>query len=449
MMIPKIARVSPWVFVLWQALAVAHGVAYGIIAPITQNFFDNATDFALHKTELATAISGLAFLGLAHVVKQALNGVANFMPMMYYRKTEGVLSLGLHEKMSRIAPICFEDAQTLDDMNKAAQWKNESVWFMGTILALFADSLSLLNKLKFQASVKSDIVELGMQILSLSGYISILLLLFDSLLKGDIGVGAFAAIFASIDQMFSIMKEVVCYNFGAVARDFGRVQNYLRFMQMPERGGTYFELPEDTGISLHGVSFSYPGAEQSAVDDVSLSIKHGETVAVVGENGSGKSTLVRLITGLYLPDSGDVVYGTVNTKSMAADSLFKKTSAVFQKYQRYQMTLSENIAISDTEKMMAETELDSICAQAGIEKTDSCFSNGYDTMLSREFDGVGLSGGQWQRVAIARSFYRQHQFIVLDEPTAAIDPIEETKYIDTFDPNTEAVLNPQNISPPN
>ena len=163
-----------------------------------------------------------------------------------------------------------------------------------------------------------------------------------------------------------------------------------------------------------------------------MNIKKGETVAVVGENGSGKTTLVRLLTGLYLPSEGDILYGKANTKTASVHSLFKNISAVFQKYQRYQMTLRENIAISDMAGIASDAALDGICVQAGVEKTTNSFYNGYDTMLSREFDGVDLSGGQWQRVAIARSFFRSHQLIVLDEPTAAIDPIEETKIYNRF-----------------
>jgi ATP-binding cassette subfamily B protein len=517
-MVPQIARVSPLLFVLWLSLALAHGISYGVIAPVTQNFFDKAVAFAAKRVELPVVISGLIILVLAHIVKQALNGAANFMPMMYYRKTEGILSIAIHKKISKIAPVCFEDTKILDAINKAAQGKNEAVWTTGTILLmlsfyipyflcmavylfnikpllvislalvftptlitqvfrskifskvedksapvrrefdyyescmagreyfketrvlgafayfrkLYSDSLTLLNRLKFRASVKSDMAELAMQALSLSGYIGILLLLVDSLIKGEIGVGAFAAIFGSVDQMFNLMKEMILDNFGAVARNFGRVQNYIEFMQMPERGGADIELPANINISLHGASFSYPGTEQKAVDDVSLILKNGETIAVVGENGSGKTTLVRLITGLYLPSEGDVLYSGTNTKAASTRSLFKNISAVFQRYQRYQMTLRENIGISNVDDIATDSALDRISAQAGIDKRDNSFMNGYDTMLSREFDGIDLSGGQWQRVAIARGFFRSHQFVVLDEPTAAIDPIEETKIYDRF-----------------
>jgi len=96
------------------------------------------------------------------------------------------------------------------------------------------------------------------------------------------------------------------------------------------------------------------------------------------------------------------------------------------------MTLGENISISDVSAITGENALDNTCVQAGIDKSDKSFTDGYETMLSREFDGVDLSGGEWQRVAIARSFFRAHRFIVLDEPTAAIDPIEEAKVFNRF-----------------
>ncbi|MCG8514480.1 MAG: ATP-binding cassette domain-containing protein, partial [Halanaerobiales bacterium] len=247
-----------------------------------------------------------------------------------------------------------------------------------------------------------------------------------------ISVGAFAAIFASVDAMFNHMTRWICYNLGDIARGFGSVQYYLRFLEKPEKKKRNAQIPANINISLRNVSFTYPNANQKAVETISFNIKNGETIAIVGENGSGKSTLVRLITGLYLPDQGDVFYGEINTKEVSSRSLFRNMSAVFQKYQRYQMSLRENIGISDVDIIMDDPELDKICNKAGFDKNDSSFTDRYDTMLSREFDGVDLSGGQWQRIAIARSFYRTHRIIVLDEPTAAIDPLEETKIYNRF-----------------
>ena len=119
---------------------------------------------------------------------------------------------------------------------------------------------------------------------------------------------------------------------------------------------------------------------------------------------------------------------------------------MFQKFQRYQMTLRENIAISRREQTAREEQsqrdslpeetgerkLDQVCGMAGVDRTVEAFPDGFDTMLSREFDGVDLSGGQWQRVAIARGFFRSHDLVILDEPTAAIDPYEETRIYNRF-----------------
>jgi len=518
LMVSRFARVSPVLFIVFIIVLFAHGIARAALVPATQIFLERAADFAAQKVTLSDVIAGLLILGLAHVCRQILHGVHHIIMMMYLRRAEGILSLEIHQKLSRIAPIDFEDTQTLDDMNKAIQGKNDAVFFTDSIVSmlcfympyfifmavylmnikpiliillvlvfaptflthilrtsvfakaedkaapirrefdyyelcltgreyfketrilgafpyfkkLYTDSLSLLNKLIYRASVKASIIELCVKLFSLFGYIGILFLLFDLLMKGEISVGAFAAIFTSLEMVFSLMRELVIDNLGESAKNLSRVQNYLRFLQLPEREGEDTKIPTDGCIDLQDVSFSYPNTGQKAVDNVTVTIQHGETIAIVGENGSGKTTLVRLITGMYLPEEGEILYGEINTKTISASSLFKNISAVFQKYQRYQMTLRENIGISNADDAAGDTVLDAISMQAGIDKNDSSFLNGYDTMLSREFDGVDLSGGQWQRVAIARSFFRTHQLIVLDEPTAAIDPIEETKIYNRF-----------------
>ena len=529
-LIPDTFRIAPWFFVVCNILSILHGFSFGVTTWVTQIFFDRATAYSEQRVLIGSVIMGLVFLGLANIICQILNGVANFIVGLYVDKSQGKLSKRIHEKMSRLSPVCFEDTEKLDDINKAEQGKNNSAWFVWSILStftfyipyfsfmavylynikpllalsllvvflptmttqilrakvfskledraapvrrefnyyescltareyyketrilgafsffkkLYIDSLVFLNKLTFRANVISTLSELGMKFLSLLGYFGILYMLFISLMNGEITIGAFAAVFASVGFMFSVMEELICRHFGNLAQNLGTIQNYIAFLKLPERKGEKITIPDDIDISVNNISFTYPAKNESdengnaeeplkkAVDNVSFTIKKGETIALVGENGSGKSTLVRLITGLYLPDEGNILYGSTNIKNISTISLFKRISAVFQKYQRYQMTMRENIGISDTENNPNDDLLDRICKNAGIDKNNDSFTDGYETMLSREFDGVDLSGGQWQRIAIARSFFRTHNFIILDEPTAAIDPLEETKVYNRF-----------------
>ena len=227
------------------------------------------------------------------------------------------------------------------------------------------------------------------------------------------------------------MEEIVCRHIGGLTKNLGTVRNFIRFLDLPERSGDSMAVNTKAGITVDNVSFRYPGANEDCISNVSLRIEPGETIAIVGHNGAGKTTLVKLIVGLYLPTEGRIRIGGVDTKQVSPKSIFKGISAVFQKYQRYQLTAKENISISDLEDFN-ETRLKESAVKADLEIESPTFPEGYETMLSREFEGVDLSGGQWQRVAIARGFYRVHDLIVLDEPTAAIDPIEETEIYRKF-----------------
>jgi ATP-binding cassette subfamily B protein len=163
---------------------------------------------------------------------------------------------------------------------------------------------------------------------------------------------------------------------------------------------------------------------------VNLTINKGETIAIVGENGAGKSTLARLITGLYLPTKGEVYIDGEDTKTVAADAIFQNISAVFQRYQRYKMTLRQNISISSEN---SDKNIRDAMSKADIPTDAGSFSDGEDTMLGRDFGGVDLSGGQWQRIALARSVISSAPLRILDEPTASLDPISESNIYEEFE----------------
>ncbi|WP_130806095.1 ABC transporter ATP-binding protein [Senegalia massiliensis] len=303
---------------------------------------------------------------------------------------------------------------------------------------LYTCSLNLLNKEIWKAEKKIGIIELFMRLLTVLGYIGVLYLLFISLLNGEISSGAFGAVFGSLGFMFNVMEQIVCIRIGEISNNLGTIKNLIRFLDMPERGGKDYNIDEKPDIALNNVSFSYPGAKKPSLTNINLDIKSGETITIVGENGAGKTTLVKLIMGLYTPIKGKVTVGGKDTSEISTKSIYKNVSAVFQKYQRYEMTLGENIEIGSLNKIANKDSitrnkfLDEAVLKADLEISEQKLKNGYDTMISREFNGIDLSGGQWQKIAIARGFYRNHNMIVLDEPTAAIDPAMETNLYNKF-----------------
>lgn len=227
-------------------------------------------------------------------------------------------------------------------------------------LDLFLKSLNKLSKAEWEAKRKTNLMELGMRTFTVAGYGAILYMLVNALLAGEISVGAFAAVFGSIGLLFGIMEEVISRHIGSIATNLGKAYNFIRFMELPERSGVE-DIPDfSQGIVMENVSFTYPNAEHKSIDNVSLCINAGETVAIVGENGAGKTTLVRLMMGLYKPSEGVVRLNGLDASKTSSKALFTNVSGVFQKYQRYQMTLQENIKISDLEH---DSDIDNVASR--------------------------------------------------------------------------------------
>lgn len=293
---------------------------------------------------------------------------------------------------------------------------------------LFENTMNVLAGKIWKAERKAAFLQLMLDFTTFAGMSVSAYMLFTATMAGEITVGMFAAVFSALTQVFAIMQEVVNRHMGGMNRDMGKVVNFIRLLDMPERSGEEGEIDFTKGITAENISFTYPGRDAPSIKNVSLNIKAGETIAIVGENGAGKSTLVRLLTGIYRPTKGNVQIGGLDTVKYSPSSIFKGISGVFQKYQRYKMTLKENVAISDNTIEADENRIKAVLDEAGFEKG----SIGLDDMLSPEYGGVDISGGQWQRVAIARGLYRVNGFIVLDEPTSAIDPIEETRIYKQF-----------------
>jgi ATP-binding cassette subfamily B protein len=175
-------------------------------------------------------------------------------------------------------------------------------------------------------------------------------------------------------------------------------------------------------ITFEEVSFAYPGADEPALDRVSFDIHPGETVAVVGKNGAGKSTLIKLLCRLYDPSEGRILLDGVDIRTLDPDELQTQISAMFQDHVSYQATAAENIGLGDLTSLADRTRIETSAIRAGIASRIERLPRGYDSPLGRWFDeGVSMSGGEWQKIALARAFIRDVPILVLDEPTSALD----------------------------
>ncbi len=176
-------------------------------------------------------------------------------------------------------------------------------------------------------------------------------------------------------------------------------------------------------ITFEHVTFAYPGAETKALDDVSFTVKAGETLAVVGRNGAGKTTLFKLICRLYDPAEGRILIDGIDLREFEPDEIRRQIGAMFQDYVDYQATAAENIGLGNVPEIEERDAVVSASKQAGSDDLISSLPFGYDTALGKWFDaGVNLSGGEWQKVALARAFMREDaRILLLDEPTSALD----------------------------
>ena len=191
-------------------------------------------------------------------------------------------------------------------------------------------------------------------------------------------------------------------------------------------------------IEFRNVCFTYPGKSESALKNVSFTIKAGEAIALVGRNGAGKTTLVKLLTRLYDPDEGEILVGGRNIKEYDLEELREQVGVIFQDYVRYNMKANENIGMGRVAEIENQALVTSAARKSGADSVIEKLDDGYESMLGRWFDnGVQLSGGEWQKVALARAFIRDARILILDEPTSALDPQAEYDVFNHFRQLTE------------
>jgi len=206
----------------------------------------------------------------------------------------------------------------------------------------------------------------------------------------------------------------------------------IKYLSMPSRDQEKKVLQSDSFmISISNLFFHYPKTTKDVLSNISMKFEPGKFVAVVGENGSGKSTLLKLLCGLYQTERGEIKFGGINSNDLASSYFSDHISVVFQDFGKYYMTVEDNIALGqinpDSKKLRLALE------QAGGVKMLDSLDAGLQTSLGRSYKlGEELSGGQWQKIALARALYKDYKILILDEPTSAIDPISELNFFNSI-----------------
>lgn len=295
----------------------------------------------------------------------------------------------------------------------------------------------------FSFEWKSSNIFLFCDLLRLAGVASSIALAICFAGSGIISIGQFAACIAAFGSMQSMGGQLVSLIAAQDNRANFAGDYYDFFDYAPETSGETPFRGFTGAISVRNVSFTYPAGKSEVLHDVSFDIRKGERVVIVGENGSGKTTLSKIISGVYQPGAGEVLYDGGNVRDFESGSFYRHFSVISQNFVKYQLTMRENIGISapgqihNDEKLMQSAkaaDADSVVRRIG----------GLDAQLGREFDGAELSGGEWQKIAIARGLNKDADLIILDEPTSALDPLVEydilKKFIDLTQGKTSLII---------
>ena len=256
----------------------------------------------------------------------------------------------------------------------------------------------------------------------------ILAVLSSRVIDGFIGIADFTMYFSAVTVLTSTLSAIV----GEIG-EYNRQQLYLSDFDALAGDKKHYEssdtVPAGLDIVFENVSFKYPNTEKYVLENINIRIPAGEKLSVVGKNGAGKSTFIKLLCRFYKPTKGRITIGGVDIENIGDEEYNKLIAAVFQDYQNLAFTIGENVSMG-----RAKNNVELLLCDIGLGTLINRLPNGADTYLTRSFDsnGVELSGGEGQKLAIARAVYKNSPILILDEPTAALDPKAESEIYDSY-----------------
>ena len=315
-------------------------------------------------------------------------------------------------------------------------------------------------------TLKSQLIQFGSMLLLFFFAAGIIGILVRDLYWGNIAVSTFVALANAIQSMNSASYDMAWY-LSRLGRNGDQMDYFQKLFALPDEMRGTNEIPEmrdendmsgnrekknygkgnprkestnrnegngdSYEISFENVSFSYPGTEKQILSDLTFRVKPGEKVCIVGRNGAGKSTIIKLLCGLYQPDSGTIRINGMDIRELSPVQLKKVRSIVFQDFYKFHSSVRENVAYSELARMKDDEAVWTALKNGMIDDYVESLEKKLDTNLGTiAEDGVDLSGGQWQKLALARACFAKSKFLILDEPTAALDPMAESRMYHMF-----------------
>lgn len=287
---------------------------------------------------------------------------------------------------------------------------------------------------------KGAVVELAAGSLAWCGSVAGLGWMLHRTLIGKAGLGDLLLCFQAFQQSQMLLRTLLDSS-GKIYRSLLFVENLDEFLGLeptvlPGQAGES-GFPMGDAIRFENVSFAYPGELHLALDSFNLEIPKGKIVALVGQNGAGKSTLIKLLCRFYDPDAGRILIDGVDIRSLDQDALRRQITVLFQDPVHYHASVADNIGFGDIEAAYDEGRLRAAAEDAGALETVEGLDGGFSALLGKWFGGTELSGGEWQRIALARAFFRRASLIILDEPTSSMDSWAEQDWLGRFRTLTE------------
>ncbi|MDR1324947.1 MAG: ABC transporter ATP-binding protein/permease [Treponema sp.] len=292
------------------------------------------------------------------------------------------------------------------------------------------------RKIRFRANLKYFVRVKGTGIMIALLSIAIAGILIFPLSSGNLSTGMFIALVTGAFNLVQMMSWGLPWNLKELVSNREYIKDLSAFGALSEQKGALDEPVAEAfrfeSLEFHNVSFKYPGTDRYVLKGLSLRFEGGRHYAVVGVNGAGKTTLTKLLTGLYCEYEGEIFLNGKTLRDYSQGELKGIFAVVYQDYARYFISLAENITLGSREGD-DRTRMEEILKQIGLEDATRDLPRGMDTSLGKIREGgVDLSGGQWQRLAIARAVYRPSAVYILDEPTAALDPVAESEVYGMF-----------------